>query len=705
MNYKLSITPKTYLHCGSGEGGVLVDSDVVFHPSGFPMIPARRLKGLLRESLTEVLEIMGENDQIISNKINEWFGKSGDDYANGIIKHVGNGYVAPWTDIKTALSKGENPGKDAIVAYTTTEVQQTALGDNGIAKKHSLRNYRVVNPRENFSFEAAIQCGKSLSAAEKNLLNQAVQNLRFIGSRRNRGLGQVSCTILETQAVATAANNGQLAAANKGYAVTLTTLSPVIISRQDGDMSTLQTDDVITGAQLRGALARAFMQQHQLTKANAHENEVFHKLFLSGEIQFGNLYFNNAKPIPAFVHKPKYVTDAQPVDVFKEIEGPEKGNQKITKPSGGIGTLEWGNGTLKVKKLTPPQKQSNFHNSRQNRTAGRNTGGELFYYEALQEDQIFHGTITGTPEALQLFSQAFSSQLQIRLGRSKSAQYGAASVSLSPLSAEINKVASNDGGYLLMAESPLVLVNDNNFPAINKEILKKALESKLGSDSNIEIEKVAGSTTMVESYNAVWQAKSGKYPAYSAGTTFKITVPNGVLLASEICIGKFAELGFGKCRIINFINDIELKDHSSQAQTPTTGSISNSAPAILRSINRIESEKKIKQQLEESAILSAKGKAGKLNNHQCGRLEHIFMASEQTDEKVKMFLQDVKGKPLGDSLAKANILLDRDKDVCISIPSTGVNSTEWQHQRHYWLSFFRSLRKFNQHKKKQDERA
>lgn len=698
MNYKLSITPKTYLHCGSGEGGVLVDSDVVFHPSGFPMIPARRLKGLLRESLTEVLEIMGENDQIISNKINEWFGKSGDDYANGIIKHVGNGYVAPWTDIKTALSKGENPGKDAIVAYTTTEVQQTALGDNGIAKKHSLRNYRVVNPRENFSFEAAIQCGKSLNADEQRLLNQAAQNLRFMGSRRNRGMGQVACTILEKSAVAIAANDGHLAAANKGYAVTLTTLSPVIISRQDGDMSTLQTDDVITGAQLRGALARAFMQQHLLTKANAHENEVFHKLFLSGEIQFGNLYFNNAKPIPAFVHKPKYVTDAQPVDVFKEIEGPEKGNQKITKPSGGIGTLEWGNGTLKVKKLTPPQKQSNFHNSRQNRTAGRNTGGELFYYEALQEDQIFHGTITGTPEALQLFSQAFSSQLQIRLGRSKSAQYGAASVSLSPLGAEINKVTSKDGSYLLMAESPLVLVNDCNFPAVNEETLKKVLEAKLGAGVTIEIEKIAGSTTLVESYNAVWEAKSGKYPAYAAGTTFKIKAMPGVQLPTEIRIGKFTELGYGKCSIVNYERQITVDEdkQNQQASAAHANKISDAAPALLQQIHEQQQLKQAYHLLETKAIDDAKSKKNKLNNHQCGRLENVLMAAESEKQKLKDFLNDVKGKPLGDSLAKANILLSRDKDINTNIPGiSSPDQPQWLQQRHYWLTFFRSLRKLN----------
>ena len=691
MNYTLTITPKTYLHCGSGEGGVLVDSDVVFHPSGFPMIPARRLKGLLRESMTEVLEITGAAN--VDGTIQQWFGKGGDDYANGIISRMGNGYVAPWKEIKAALSKGENPGKDAIVAYTTTEVQQTALDENGIAKKHSLRTYRVVNPQEGFHFEAAIQCSSSLSADEQRLLQQAVQNLRFMGSRRNRGLGQVACSLSEPKPNTTPAMNGALAASDKGYSVTLTTLSPVIISRQDGDMSTLQTDDMITGAQLRGALARAFMQQHRLTKENAHENEAFYKLFLSGEVQYGNLYYNNAIPVPAFVHKPKYDEKAKPVNVFEAGKG-------ITKPVGGMGTLQVQHGSLTVQKWAAPQKQSNFHNSRQNRTAGRNTGGELFYYEALQEDQNFYGSVTGTPEAMQVFAQAFGPQLQIRLGRSKSAQYGEALLSVKPLSTQSNTVRYGDGSYLLVAESPLVLVNACNFPAVNEATLKEALHHALGLD--VTLEQVAGSTTQVESYNAVWQAKSRKYPAYTAGTTFKIIeAPNE--LPAEIRIGKFTELGYGRCRIMSYEKNIAVEE-SRQNQQPATGNateLSNAAPALLKDIEGFQKQKETYHLLEKKAIEDAQGKAGKLNNHQCGRLENVLMAAEAGNQTLEKFLNDVKGKPLGDSLAKANILLSRDKDIKIEIPSIeGIKNPTWMEQRHYWLTFFRSLRKFNQQKKK-----
>ncbi|WP_269849656.1 RAMP superfamily CRISPR-associated protein [Methanosarcina horonobensis] len=43
---------------GSGEGwGATIDSDIVFDKYGLPYIPAKRIKGCLRESAVEVLEI------------------------------------------------------------------------------------------------------------------------------------------------------------------------------------------------------------------------------------------------------------------------------------------------------------------------------------------------------------------------------------------------------------------------------------------------------------------------------------------------------------------------------------------------------------------------------------------------------------------------------------------------------------------------
>lgn len=691
MKYSLTIFPKSYLHCGSGDGGVLVDSDVVFHSSGFPMIPARRLKGLLRESMLEVLEIVG--DESIEEKIESWFGKPGDDYANGLIYRIGNAYVDPWQEIKSALKRGENPGRDAIIAYATTEVQQTALNE-GIAKKHSLSNYRVVNPRveTEFKFEATIETSRTLSGEENELIQRSVSNLRFIGSRRNRGFGHVSCAI---QKLETHTPNALLTSRDisniSGIELSLNTQSPIIISKQDGDLNTLQTHDVITGAQIRGALARWYMKKENLYKENAHNNPIFHKVFLSGEIHFGSLFYNNAKTIPAFVHRLKYATDElEPLNVF------ESKNQ-ITKAIGGVGIYSVESQKLFIKKQSYPKKESNFHNSRQNRTAGRNTGKELFYYEALQEDQNFKGIISGTPAALKILAEILPSELTVTIGRSKSAQYGQATISSNVLQEDSNSIVTTDRRFLVIAETPVVLVNEYNFPELDCQNLEKALRKSLG---DLAVEKIVGSTTLVESYNAVWQSKSGKYPAYAAGTTFMVHIKDNAKAPSTIHIGKFVELGYGKCKIIPFIQTVELQEEEKHSEQ----SIEIKVP-LLKNIKTEALRSEKKRKIEEKSINDAKsmydGKKIRLNNHQCGRLETIFSEADDFGYVIN-FLKSLGDKPLAVALKKSRVLIelyggtsDNELKLLMQKPLKEFNDVEWIDVKTYWLTFFRIIRKLN----------
>jgi len=71
---KIKIDLLSYTLTGSGEGAGIIDSDVVLDDFGFPYIPSRRIKGVLRESAQEVCDILGINDYKIVNSI---FGKDG----------------------------------------------------------------------------------------------------------------------------------------------------------------------------------------------------------------------------------------------------------------------------------------------------------------------------------------------------------------------------------------------------------------------------------------------------------------------------------------------------------------------------------------------------------------------------------------------------------------------------------------------------
>ena len=59
MKYKLQIQLKSDLCASSGDSfGSLIDNDICYDKYGFPYIPAKRLKGILREEASVSLEAM-----------------------------------------------------------------------------------------------------------------------------------------------------------------------------------------------------------------------------------------------------------------------------------------------------------------------------------------------------------------------------------------------------------------------------------------------------------------------------------------------------------------------------------------------------------------------------------------------------------------------------------------------------------------------
>ena len=65
----------------------IIDVDIVSDKSGLPYLQGKRIKGLLRESIVEVYEMMGFKYELL----NSIFGIPGDPLSKSI--QVGNGYM------------------------------------------------------------------------------------------------------------------------------------------------------------------------------------------------------------------------------------------------------------------------------------------------------------------------------------------------------------------------------------------------------------------------------------------------------------------------------------------------------------------------------------------------------------------------------------------------------------------------------------
>ena len=201
MEEIMEICLKPFSPCCLASGGadVNLDTDIIHDKWGVPYFPARRLRGLLYESALEVVEMMESSklDSVKREDVEELFG-----HGNSSVQLIIHDLYLPqyeemtkeWEYIQTEYNTLIRPA-DVLEAYTSLR-SQTAIGENGIAKDHSLRTIRVLDTNEEVYFVGSI-CIKNGTSKHKNAFILAMQNLSYVGLNRSRGFGEVRCSLLD----------------------------------------------------------------------------------------------------------------------------------------------------------------------------------------------------------------------------------------------------------------------------------------------------------------------------------------------------------------------------------------------------------------------------------------------------------------------------------------------------------------------------
>ncbi len=183
---------------GAGEGrGSVIDTDLVFDSCGLPYFPARRLKGALRESANEVIEMLQQAkiSYFEQGLIEHIFGVPGDIEGGKI--YFSNLHLPQYDEVSAwcrwALQEYNNILSPDVITNVLTELrQQTSINENGIAEDHSLRTVRVL--KTGLSFEGEISL-LSKNETAIDLLALSCANLHRLGTMRNRGFGCVKCSL------------------------------------------------------------------------------------------------------------------------------------------------------------------------------------------------------------------------------------------------------------------------------------------------------------------------------------------------------------------------------------------------------------------------------------------------------------------------------------------------------------------------------
>lgn len=176
-------------HCGSGlTSGSDLDALVVKDADGFPFIPGKTLKGLLKEAAVEMLQLKGQNPEN-SDFIRSLFGYFDEKpIGKSEIHSKGSAFFGN-AALSAHLRKKAKEG--GLLDYFFRDMASTAIGDNGIAKAHSLRRMQTVIPCELVA---------TISGVDEKYKDELIRCLKYVkrlGQNRHRGLGRCTFEVVE----------------------------------------------------------------------------------------------------------------------------------------------------------------------------------------------------------------------------------------------------------------------------------------------------------------------------------------------------------------------------------------------------------------------------------------------------------------------------------------------------------------------------
>lgn len=394
-------------------------------------------------------------------------------------------------------------------------------------------------------------------------------------------------------------------------------LSPVIMSLASGDSTMTQTLSYIPGSTLLGLLANLYIPQHEM--------DDFNRLFMMGELRFLNLYpFVNGIeyiPSPQNLWKKKKADDKELYNMFDQ----EANAIHLKKNGGFVSRRVFESGATQ---LFEPPKQLSFHHER-NYSKGVSEKGVVFNYEALSAGNEFYGYILGKEADLLLMQELLTKQKYLRLGKSKTAQYGKCELVESKIE-DLPAIEATDSYMLLCSDA--IIYNENGSSCVDKEQLAKRL--------GVKIEAAFMDSGRYETAVNILKAKRPSEHTIKAGSIFKLDrLPENYRDLQLYGIGERRWEGFGEL-IFTSVKDCMISDAAPQSFPKPEGDV----PLLIKDICTTTLRRLEKSQLKKEAYnTAATVDVARLSKSLIARLE-AFALSGDFDKLYKQLKKTAKDK-------------------------------------------------------------
>ena len=646
MRKKLQIELKSDLCAGSGESlGSLIDTDICYDEYGFPYIPSKRLKGLIKEAFIEYMD--WKKDESLIKVKEELFGTE-DSRDSGNLR-IDNAYLKNISSIENDIENIEEQykkylSKQRIVELNTDIRYQTAVDEeSGVAKENSLRSIRVLESGN--VFEAFIECDKE---AEEKILEKCIKLLTHMGNNRTRGLGEIKCSIIDDKNDNKAKYNEDIETLNeeKEYEIELLLKaeSNIMVSKQLSEV----TENYIPGSNIMGSIANKYIKDRKIDNFD-NIDEKFINLFLNGKVIYSNAYITEKDekleyyPAPLSYSKVKNMNKVyhnKMIDVNEEnIQLSNFGDKFVTLT-----------GENYIKEVLTSE---NYHHQRAKdlsigHVSEGKDGGTFYQFLSIDQGQYFKTKIIGKGKELNEILKYIKIDEILRVGKSKAAEYGKLRV-VNNLKTEIKETEKTYSKFAVILTSPLILFDENKVQiAKDKNTLINKLKETFGME-NLKVTKAFIGYSEESGFNAIWKMPKEQVVSYASGTTIVFESESPVKLKEKYILGERINEGYGQLVIYDLADkkdsSLTFKEYIIESEEKKYSEIQKETRKILN--------KSIKKVINEEILIDALNTVERnynkisINNTTIGRILLMLKESknyEEFDQNVKSIKDDKKLK-------------------------------------------------------------
>lgn len=617
-----------------------IDSEAEHDTFGIPFIPARRLKGCLREC-AKLLSDSGLWEES-TDPLNYLFGVSGDDSTKGI--KIENAYISGYEQIKVGLKllQENKEIKKYISPYEVldlfSDVKAQTRMENGVADDNSLRFTRIIHQFSPFDKENRLEFIAKVEYpdGQEDKLKQICKALRHIGMNRNRGLGCVKCEFKaegevaeikdEIKIVENVEINKEL---NQKLNITVffKNLGPLIISGDDKN-TTLK---YISGKSVLGALAGSYLS----IDGNSADDEEFVSLFLNGDTIYSDFNISDGKhifyPAPSFLNKmkksKKYVNNLKHSENqgYSSVDyNPANGNQP-KKLKGKYIYLEksYKSDNLTILDCEPKQRVIYHHR--------RGDDALLYSQTALKEGQIFAGNIICGRRDYELLLGLLKNT-NFNFGKSKTAQYGKCRII--SLNTDIIKDfnVKKDELIYVSLDSRGIFQDKYGYTQESKKVYKIIGEQLGLLDEKVDEYIQIGETdypfcsiepAMIYGYSGAWNLRKPPIAGIESGSTFVYKAAKDVGIKNYY-VGERNLEGFGKVSIykgdeLPYELKVDNEDNKSTKADNELSNVNDEVKEILKQslykvlYQNILEDMLIKMDKDDSKLIMSPSTIGRVN--------------------------------------------------------------------------------------------